>query len=262
MVCCVLFGEVWSIPLKDLKLRIATVEARFKLGYRFLDRCGSAMCETMTRNPLWVYSQANPQQGLMFDHKHKLSLAMGPENIVISRSDDPEPIALDKALKLIQYMAVEIDQVYNLVTTLFEIQQTIRFGVRFSFTKEMDSLEDVDALLVPTTASDFAKSFASKYRSELCGIDTRFRLQDESGRMQNIRLRSAGRVSPGETPLHGFRGEIANAWLDIDIDSFSRPDENHVEAVEEYVRSRYERVWLQADAIWRSMMEGSRRTVS
>jgi hypothetical protein len=218
----------------------ASIEARFDDGYRYFDRCGAAISKIRAMDAHWVPAQINLDTGTLIHDEIKLVLRMNHERLILSKNGDEWISHLD-AEKLAQTISEKIEPLYSIVTSTFEVPNTIRIGARFSFLAPASSVEDAQLFVVSRTGGQFRETVESCFSSKLVSGNIHYEIEDETtGYRRNVMISTAAKRKGLKTRVSGFDlFDLKDAAIQIDVDLYTRPSEGHFSDAGQFVRTAF-----------------------
>lgn len=127
------------MKFKDLILQKIVFEARYKQGYRYLDRCGETMIEAENKIKGWIAGQAVPTSGYMVNEAENMLF-----NFSCLKLDLSQHYAnINDYENFINYSI----KFFDLVSRNLGLKNYLRFGLRYWFLYPVDSAETGRKLL-------------------------------------------------------------------------------------------------------------------
>ncbi len=169
-------------------------EARFKHGYRYLDRCGDAMIllekglPEITDNMVWMPEGMAPTGAHMKCPELDITLLFDSLRLCV----DQNPADVKCPFEAISTYA------FNTLVSKFDIQKIARFGKREFYLLATDSIEDAESLSLKKVPFDnWLKPESKDIKPKSC--DIAYMLENED-RSKGIRF-SIGSTFKVEAPL-------------------------------------------------------------
>ena len=220
----------------DIKLIRAIFEARYDEGFRYLDHCGANIVEIQRYSRLWEVAKADVGGTNLHHKEHNLTLAFNQRSMSVSNGEELDFIG---GQRKVESMSTAIERLYEITIATLAVPNTTRVGARFVFTAPADSVEDADAFLVKSIQSNVLEKCTELLGATLVEIELKAVFEDDAGYRQTIRLLTTGKEAPGLPPLEGFPVEGLKGLVAIDVDTFTRPNDGHVENAGRFFTESY-----------------------
>ena len=235
---------------EKLKIEILAFEVRFMDGYRYLDRCGETIVQIRKHDDAWLPYTPNPQGGVLKNEKKNLGLTMSTLGMAIHHVANT-PIAFQGAEAIVEGLGREAEAVYEIATSALNVSETTRVGFRCRFLAEADSLEEADRFVSRGMVSPILERVEQATHSTLRDSAVVYVVEDlESGERRRVEIASSLTQRPGEAPPTGFGQESRQAFVAVDIDTFTRPALGHFERSNIYIQKTYLRSAMIAKEIF------------
>jgi len=223
---------------EKMKIDILAFEARYKDGYRYLDRCGETLVQIQRHDRSWVVLGVNPQSGQLRNEDLNMLLTITHAGVILQLLKSP--IEMTGAEKVVQTFAHEAEAVYEITTGALNVTDTTRVGARFRFLAEADSLEEADRFLRRGMASTLLDKVEEATQSKLRDGSVVYFVEDlESGRRKRLEISSQVHQKPGESPYTGIDPESHTGFVAVDIDTFTRPETGHYQRSNMFIQESY-----------------------
>lgn len=221
-----------------IKLGTLAFEARFKDGYRYLDRCGEAIVQIQSHNPFWLPQGANPMAGNLRNEDLNMILSLNIIGLSMNLSKSP----VDPDGTTVERYAGEAEALYEIVIKALGVTQTTRVGARFRFLAEADTLEEADRFVCNGARSPLVDHIEQCTNSRLIDAGVAYLVEDpESGYRRRVEVVSHVPQKAGEPPFTGLDREGRTGAVAIDIDTFTRPGRGHFERASLFIQDCFSR---------------------
>lgn len=226
--------------VERMKLGTLAFEARFKDGYRYLDRCGESIVQIQSHNSSWLPSSVNPMAGALRNEEKNIQLVMNTQGLAFNFYKFP--INLNGIETFVQSYALEAEAVYHIVVRALKVTETTRVGARFRFQAEADTLEEADRFVCNGVRSPLLDQIETSSRSRLRDAGVVYVVEDpESGYRRRVEIVSQVSQKMGEAPPTGLDREEGTGAVVIDIDTFTRPEQGHFENAGMFIQESFNR---------------------
>jgi hypothetical protein len=244
------------------KIIQSVFEARYELGYRYLDRCGDVMIileqalPKITNNKIWMPEEIQPKGARMKCPELDLTIEFDTYRVCVDQNPVDKECAFEQISKYI----------WNTIISKFEIKGATRFGRRKIYILPTDSIENSDKLSVNKAPfHNWLDSVSTDLKPRNCEAATTLENKDRSKGVKfsispvfkleaplNIdkRLTVAPHLLPTgqrealveqlkrirqrqEDPVAGLMIDIDYWWLKLDemeIDNFYKESESKIES--------------------------------
>lgn len=219
-----------------LLVGMATFEARFDDAFRYYDRCGAVVSRIRKTDSAWVSTDVEATSSSLFNEKSSLVLRFTHERLILSKNGDLW-IPHTRGETLARSMASQIEPVYSIITTAFEIPNTTRVGARFSFIAKADSLEDAQVFVASRSEGSLRTSVENRFASKTFSARIRYEIEDsESGYRRNVTLEAVNRPKSVRLNADGMTEVFEPEFgVQVDVDMYTRPTEGHFSALDAFV---------------------------
>ncbi len=119
------------MKFKDLILQKIVFEARYKQGYRYLDRCGETMIEAENKIKGWIAGEAVPTRGYMVNEAENMLFSFSSLKLDISQLY----ANINDYKNFVNYSI----KFFDLVSKNLGLKEYVRFGLRYWFLYPVDS---------------------------------------------------------------------------------------------------------------------------
>lgn len=127
------------MKFKDLLLQKIVFEARYKQGYRFLDRCGETMIEVENKIEGWIAGEAVPTGGYMVNEAENMFFTFNSSKLDIAQ----HYADISNYKNFIDYSY----KFFDIAKKNLGLKEYSRFGLRYWFLSPVDSAEKGRKLL-------------------------------------------------------------------------------------------------------------------
>src|SRR5262249_15282702 len=119
--------------------------------------------------------------------------------------------------------------------------RTTRVGARFLFLAPADSLEEADRFVQRGASSPLLDALSEKAKAQPVDAQVVCVLDDaDSGYRRRIQLSSVViEQKPEDPPYLGLPGDPGSGGVAVDIDTYTRPEEEHFAKVSLFVQESY-----------------------
>jgi len=197
---------------EDLILPQVVFEAKYKQGYRYLDRCGETLIEIENLDEGWTASEVSPTRGKMLNESKNLLLNFNSEKMDIVQNNV-------KNRDIEEFMR-QSTNIFNIISKNLGVNEFYRFGLRFWYLYPLDEAKKGRELL------EKCKIY-SVNRKELEGMfckkikDTSIAIVMEDDNIGNrISLSLVFRKGASDNIKKSRRGDSPDIALLIDIDNY------------------------------------------
>ena len=159
------------------KLTQSVFEARYDLGYRYLDRCGDVMVileqalPKVSDNKIWMPEEMRPQGARMKCPDIDLTIEFDTYRMCV----DQNPFGKECAFESIS------NYIWNTLVSKFEIKGATRFGRRKMYVLPADSVDGSEKLSVSKAPfSDWLTGVSPDLKPRNCEVSTTLENEDRS----------------------------------------------------------------------------------
>lgn len=121
------------MKFKNLILQKIVFEARYKQGYRYLDRCGETMIEAENKIKGWIAGEAAPTGGYMVNEAENMFFSFSSLKLDMSQ----HYANINDYESFVNYSI----RFFDLVSKNLGLKEYLRFGLRYWFLYSVDSVE-------------------------------------------------------------------------------------------------------------------------
>jgi hypothetical protein len=220
-----------------LKVAQLVFEARFDEGYRYLDKCGELLVRIRRHSARWVPTTPNPQLAALSNEEHKLILNVNTEHMVLATAEELPSSAANKTIEI---FGSEAEILYRMAAEALSVPNTTRVGLRCRILAGADSLEEANRFMCRLPGSALREEVLQYTHFQLRNTSVSYTLEDpESGLRRSLNLSSVARVEAGAPPITGLASDQGSGFVLVDIDTFTRPDQGHLNKLNVFIQESY-----------------------
>lgn len=206
---------------EDLILPQVVFEARYKQGYRYLDRCGETLIDIENSIDGWKANEISSARGKMLNESKNLVLNFNSEKMDIVQNDV-------KNRDVEEFMRQSMD-IFNIISKNLGVNEFYRFGLRFWYFYPLDDPDKGRDILKKCKTYNVNRSVLEKMFGKKTK-DTNIALVLEDGNLSNrialslvFRERKSG--DQDKKTIISRRVDLPEIALLIDIDNlFNSPN--------------------------------------
>ena len=252
--------NLMSVNSDDLAILSSTAvfESRFDDAYRYYDRCGEVISRIRKLDSNWVPLRIDAQTGALANKALGLRLVFDDRRMSVGRTTS-EWVPASTAAELVQTLGPEAETLYSLITDTLQVPNSIRIGARFDFQAPADSMEDAERFLSKSLRSDLSKSLEDELTGTLYESSTVYRIDEsKSGIRRSVQIHKVSIMDASDPGLTGLPGDLGKAAVEIDVDSYTRPDEGHFNGLSDFIQRSFSKSKVIAHRMFREMRSKQR----